>query len=142
MKQLKNSLILALTFITMLTSCEKDEENTNIANTDNLEQIGIISQWKLDSRDINGISSLAVECCDYIDFEMDSDPNDWSGLFNAFGTGYNTNGVFELDTSDETIDFSNNDDQRLYNIQISETRIEFNYMDNSDSIVEHWLKEE
>ena len=56
MKQLKNSLILALTFITMLTSCEKDEENTNIANTDNLEQIGIISQWKLDSREINGIS--------------------------------------------------------------------------------------
>lgn len=142
MKQLKYSLILSLAFLSVLTSCEKDEENVKIENPDNLEQIGIIGQWKLDFREINGISSLTVECCDYRNFEIDSKPNDWNGLLIAFGTGYETHGEFELDTSNESIEFSCNGDTKLYDIQIAVDRIVFNYLEDNDSIVEHWVKEE
>lgn len=142
MRQLKFLLVLPLAIITVFISCEKEEENEKIESSENLEQIGIMGQWKLDSRDVNRISSLAVECCDYLEFEKDSNPNDWNGLFSAFGSGYETNGVFELDTLNETIELSYDDKQKIYGIQISDKRIVFSYLENSDSIVEHWIKEE
>lgn len=142
MRQLKHLLILSLAITTLFTSCEKDEEKGNIEPSDNLEQFGILGQWKLDSREINGISSLAVECCDKIEFETDNLPTDLSGLFNSNGVGYETNGVFELDTLNDSIEFVFDDKQKLYGIQISDTRIVFSYFENNDSIVEHWVEEE
>jgi len=142
MKQLKFLLLLLISITAVFTSCEKDEEKGKIEPSDNLEHFGILAQWKLNSREINGISSLAVECCDYIEFETDNLPTDLSGLFNSNGVGYETNGVFELDILNESIEFAFDDKQKSYGIQISDTRIVFNYFENNDSIVEHWIKEE
>ena len=142
MKQLKYLLVLFLAIITVFTGCEKDEEKEKIEPSDSLEQFGILGQWKLDSREVNGISSLAVECCDYIIFETDSIPTDLKGLFNSNEVGYETNGAFELDILNESIEFLYNNKQKLYGIQISDNRIVFNYSENNDSIIEHWINEE
>ena len=142
MRQIKYLLVLSLAIMTVFTSCEKDEGNDNIEPSDNLEQFGMFGNWKLDSREINGISSLAVECCDYIEFKTDSNLTDLKGLFRANGVGYETNGVFELDTLNETIVLSYDDKQKVFGIQISDNRIVFSYLENNDSIVEHWIKEE
>ncbi len=118
-------------------SCDKEE----IEQTDNLQQTGILGQWKLDSRETNGISSLAVECCDYIEFKTDSEPTDLTGEFKAFGAGYETNGDFELNNANQSIEFIY-DEQLLYEIQISDENIVFSYLENNDSIVEYWHREE
>lgn len=138
---IKNLKILFTTIVLsclVFASCDKNE----VEETDNLQQTGVPGLWKLELREINGISGLAVECCDYIEFKTDSEPTDLKGKFRAFGVGYETNGVFELNTTDETIKFIYDDEQLLYEIQISENKIVFSYSENNDSIVEHWRKEE
>lgn len=132
------SIILLFISLSVLTSCEKEEAE----QTDNLVQYGIPGQWKLDIRTINGITDLSVQCCDYIDFKTDSVPDDLKGEFKAFGVGYETNGVFELNIAEGTIEFMYDDNQVLYEIQISDNILTFSYSENSDSIVEQWGKEE
>lgn len=139
MRQLKYLLRSFFAISLLCTSCEKNDEKGKIGTSDNLEILGILGQWKLESREINGISSLAVECCDYIEFETDNLPNDLNGLFRSNGLGYETNGVFQLDSSNETIEFTYNGDQKIYDLQIVDTRLVFKYLENNDSIVENWL---
>jgi hypothetical protein len=138
MKNLKILITTVILSFIVLTSCDKGE----VEEIDNLQQTGVPGLWKLESREINGISGLAVECCDYIEFKTDSEPTDLKGKFKAFGVGYATNGVFELNTTDETIEFIYDDEQLLYEIQISENIIVFSYSEKNDSIIEHWRKEE
>ena len=49
-------------------------------------------------------------------------------------------GAFELDVLNESIEFTYDDEQKNYGIIISDSRIVFNYSDNNESIVEHWIK--
>ena len=142
MERLRFLIVLLVAVTTVCTSCAKDDEKSKIEPTDNLEQFGILGQWKKVSRVVNGISNLAVECCDYIEFSTDSLPTDLRGVFNSNGIGYETNGVFELDDINASIEFVFNDEQILYGIQISETTIVFDYFENNDSIVEYWNKED
>ena len=128
--------ILLFTSIILLTGCDKDETE----QIDNLEQVGILGQWKLDTRIVNGISSLAIECCDYIKFKTDSGLGDLKGEFRAFGVGYKTNGVFELNTSKNTIQFNYDNTQKLYRLQISDDFITFTYSENNQEIIEDWRK--
>jgi hypothetical protein len=138
MKNLSETFIIIFATLLLLTSCKKKEA---LEQTDNLQQTGILGLWKLDSREINGVLGLAVECCDYIEFITDGEPTDLKGEFKAFGAGYETNGIFELDNTAETVEFTYGDKQLLYDIQISDYTIVFSYSDDDDSIVEHWRKE-
>lgn len=129
--------MLVFTLIT-LVGCEKDENEKR----DNLQPIGILGQWKLDSRSINGISGLAEECCDYIEFKTDNEPDDFKGEFIAYGTGYETTGVFELNTIEHTIHFDYNDARMSYEYQIFDGLLIFNYLEDDQEIIEDWRKEE
>ena len=137
MKQLKFLLVLSLSVITVFMSCEKDKTEPS----DNLEQFGLLGKWKLDSRDYGGILSGAVLCCDTLEFKSDSESTDLKGLFRAVGAGYETNGVFEFDNLNETIELNYDNKQKLYEIQISETRIVLNYVEDSVAITEWWIKQ-
>lgn len=141
MKQNRTSLLLlAFIFASFLIHCKKQEVETHMESPDNLEKIGLLGKWKLDSREINGVSSLSVECCDYLHFEPDGIPTDWSGSFQAIGAGYHTTGDFELDTQNDSINFSFDGSQRIYSILITNTNIVLSYLENSDSLVEYWIK--
>lgn len=138
MKTLKILFILLPISMTVLTSCDKDE----VEQADKLEQIGVLGQWKLETRIVNGITGLIAECCDYIEFKTDSEPGDLKGEFRAFGAGYETIGVFELNTSINTIQFAYDDTQKLYGFQITDDFITFTYSEDNDEINEDWRKEE
>jgi len=142
MKQLKYILVLSLVILTVITSCEKDEEKNNIEASDNLEQFGILGKWKLDSRDYGGISDLAVIIGYTLEFKTDSTSTDLKGLFRVIEPAYEANGVFELDTLNETIELNYDNKQKLYEIQISETTIVLNYVEDTAAITEWWIKQE
>lgn len=137
MKYFRKFTILIL-ILTVLSSCEKDE----IQTPDNLEQIGVLGEWKLETRTINGISDLAVLCCDYIMFRTDNELDDLKGEFTAFGDGYETDGVFKLNTASNIIHFDYDNSQESYEFQISNDLITFTYDENSQEVIENWRKEE
>ncbi|MBU1369565.1 MAG: hypothetical protein KJ578_03860 [Bacteroidetes bacterium] len=137
---MKNFRIIVVVFVTSLiaiTGCKKDA----VEQTDNLKQTGILGQWKLETRVTDGISSLIAECCDYIAFKTDAELNDLKGAFKATGAAYETIGVFEVNTSANTIQFDYNDTQKVYEFQIESDLITFTYVENNQTINEYWRKE-
>ncbi|MBZ9629964.1 hypothetical protein LB465_04160 [Salegentibacter sp. LM13S] len=138
MEYSRNLKVLFVFTLIAFSSCNKEESE----QIDNLEQVGVLGQWKLEIRVVNGISSLAAECCDYIEFQSNSEPNDLIGEFRAFGAGYETNGIFELNTSNNTIQFDYDTTQKSYGFQILDDVITFTYSENNQNISEDWRKEE
>jgi hypothetical protein len=134
--------VLSLAILIGFSSCEKDKETDNINPSDHLEQFGILGKWKLDGREYGGISSGAILCCDTLEFKPDFEPIDFMGLFKAVGAGYENTGVFELDNRNKTIEFKYDDKQKIYDIQISETTLFFNYLEDTVAISEWWIKQE
>jgi len=127
-----------VSILTLLSSCKKNESQT----PDNLEQFGILGEWKLETRTINGNSDLSVLCCDYIMFKTGNELDDLKGEFEAFGNGYETDGVFELNTVNSIIHFDYDNSQKSYEFQISNNIITFIYDENSQEVIESWRKEE
>ncbi len=135
-KYLKYWIVWSVASLLLITSCEEDQ----VESLDHLEQVGILGQWKLDNRSVNGIANLAVESCDSLHFDADSEPTDWKGMFRASGNGYARTGDFELDTLNRTIAFSYEDVLKWYSIQLTHNSIRFNYLENQDQIEEYWIK--
>lgn len=133
---MKNLGILFAISLIVITSCGVNEAE----QLDNLEEIGLLGEWKLDSRSVNGISDLSIQCCDYIEFKTDNDPSDLKGEFRSRGVGYETNGLFELKDSDKTIQFVYNNVQRAYEFQLSGDRLTFIYPEDDSEIIEYWRK--
>ena len=131
-------LFLLASTIFVFTGCKKKESD----QTEVLKQTGILGYWKLELRSIDGIAGSAVECCDYLEFTEDNVVSDWIGVFEATGVGYETNGIFEIDAAVSTIQFNYEDSKKVYEYQIEEGDITFTYMDNNQSIVEHWRKQD
>lgn len=135
---MKSILIFTILVIAAVPSCKDDEE---LVGKDILQDIGIIGKWKLDSRVVDGISNLAVECCDYLEFEEDNQTDHLSGNFKAYGYLFETNGVFTLNLNEESILFQYDDSQKLYAYALEENILAFRYTENGQEISETWRKE-
>lgn len=85
---------------------------------------------------------MATECCAYIEFKIDSEPEDLTGEFRAHGFGYEVNGIFELNILKNTVHLDYEDTQKLYEFQILNDVISFTYSENDQEIIEDWRKEE
>ena len=135
---MKSILIFTILVFAAVPSCNDDEE---LIGEDILQDIGIIGKWKLDSRAVDGISNLAVECCDYIEFEQDNQTSHLSGNFKAYGYQYETNGIFTLDLNVESILFEYDNTQKVYIYTLEENILAFRYTENGQEISETWIKE-
>jgi hypothetical protein len=118
------------------TACEKEEP------TDQLEKLGILGKWKLETRTINGITSLEALCCDYLEFLPDSEYNDLAGEFKSTGPGYETDGTFRINESRDTIEFSFNRRQLVYGFQMSNDLMTFSYYEGSANFIDDWRRQE
>ncbi|MEP2058854.1 MAG: hypothetical protein ABJJ05_13670 [Maribacter litoralis] len=134
----KYLLVLLLAIFIMFAGCEKEE----IEQTDNLDPFGILGQWKLETKTINGITDSSIQCCDYIDFKTDSELNDLKGEFMATGEEYETNGVFELNTLNNLIHFEFDNTQKSYEFRITDNLATFTYFENNQEVIEDWRKQE
>jgi hypothetical protein len=142
MKQLKYILVLSLAILSVFTSCEKGEESDNIEPSDNLEQFGILGKWSLQSITINGITDMIVHY-DSIEFTTGIEGDDLKGEFlSSDGSGYETNGQFELETANNIIHFDFNNSQKSYEFHISNGSMTFTYSEDNNEIVKDWRKEE
>lgn len=135
---IKKLKILFFTLLIAITACESDE----IERKDNLEKIGILGLWKLEMRIVDGIANMAVECCDYIEFYLDSEPDDLSGKFKAYGIGYEKDGIFQINSTNDTILFDYDNTQILYKFDVLDSSLSFYYSEDNQEIAENWRKEE
>lgn len=136
---MKNFSILVLAFLLLsLSACRKE----GIEQTRDLESSGLLGRWKHEGTEVDGISDLAVACCDYLTFGEGSDLDDLKGVFEADGVGYTTEGVFELDLEAGTIELLYSSVRKIYGIQISEESFTFRYTEDNEERVELWRREE
>lgn len=145
-KLLTINILLFIAFIAF-TSCDKEEveaeQTENLKQTDNLSQTGILGKWALNGRSINSISDLTVKCCEYIAFKADNNPNDLKGEFKSTGTGYETNGVFEVIDTINSIQFAYKNTQKLYEFNLLQNQLSFTYfMKDSSKVLENWTRVE
>ena len=134
---IRKIVFLFITILIAITACENDE----IERKDNLEKIGILGVWKLEMRIVDGIAHMAVECCDYIEFNTDSKPSDFIGEFEAYGIGYEKNGIFQVNSTNDTVLFDYDNTQRLYRFEVLDNSLSFYYSEDNQEIVENWRKE-
>lgn len=134
---MKSLFIFTIMVLAAVPSCNDDEE----IFIDRIEDAGIIGKWKLESRQINGISNLAVQCCDYLEFEQDDEPDDLRGSFQAYGFLYEADGTFTLDLNVGSILFEYDDSQRKYSYGLDEDTLTFFYPEDGNEIIETWRRE-
>ncbi|MDB2363478.1 copper resistance protein NlpE [Flavobacteriales bacterium] len=139
---LKSLLIVACIFFSISSCNDKEEENEEIVEAvDPLITTGLIHQWLLDSRVVNDVTDMAIECCDYITFSTDSIDDDLVGNFYANGFAYETNGTFSVNTDDSVITFSFQESEVLYYFEVNNNQLLFRYNTDSQNVDEVWLKQ-
>ena len=135
---MKSILIFTILVFAAVPSCNDEEE---LIGEDILQDIGIIGKWKLDSRAVDGISNLAVECCDYIEFEQDNQTSHLYCNFKSYGYQYETYWIFTLDLNVESILFEYDNTQKVYTYTVEDNILAFRYTENGQEILETWRKE-
>lgn len=131
-------ILLGLSFVMTLSSCEKDEE----APIDNLEKEGLLGRWQLQSSERNGIFDLSKPCCQEVEFKADSNPADLKGEFKSTFSGIETSGAFALNSAKDTLTLNFSSSQRTYGFDKLNETFTLIYTEQNDTIVEEWKKEE
>jgi len=115
-------------------SCSKKE-------SDLLETLQIIGEWKLESMTFGGITSMNVECCDFIEFATDDIPGDSVGFFKASGLGYENFGTFEVSEANDSLVFNWDSKQRIVAFEINNDLLTLLYLEDSIPVEEDWRKQ-
>ena len=143
MKSVIFNLFLALI---LCFGCGKDEspqlEPEKTPQFCDMEQIGLLGEWEIQSRTTNGITPLIVFCCEFINLEDDDLLEDCNGAFKSEGVGYETEGFYTVNADEQTISFVFNNKTLIYGFQVQDTIINFEYTDDGNQIEESWAKVE
>ena len=142
MKQLKFCPLLLLWVLITLSSCDKEEADVDPGSTENLDQVGILGKWGLQSITINGITDMIVHY-DSLEFTTGIETNDLIGDFlSSDAIGNETNGQFEIDTINNVILFYVNSSVRSYEYEISANWLALTYSESNINIIEDWIRNE
>lgn len=132
--------LFLILFTFLLIGCSDKDENS----IDELEAIGILGSWEINSRSFDGIEPLIVLCCEFIEFSVDGNKEDFSGIYNLSSGQFNETGTFTLESSNRTLLMQDDNNMNQYQFILSETLQEFeliyNEQDDDIQIVETWIK--
>ena len=134
-----NTIKITLFFLAFtLIGCS----DTNEDATDKLETTGILGRWEINNRSYNGIALLTVVCCEFIEFSVDENKDDLSGVYTFSSEQTSTTGTFTLDDSNETIALQSDQDETVYDVVLSASQQAFilSYTAQDDTLVsENWM---
>ena len=128
-------LVTSWGLILINVGCSKQNDIDTLAN------MGFYNAWKLESRVVNGISSLSVPCCETIVFQADSISTDLKGLFSAESNGTLSTGIFEIQPTYDSICFSFGNNQVIYAFTLNQTDLVFQFQEGDDLIEETWKRQ-
>lgn len=130
---MKTSSHLITISIILLSSCDKQIVEPDLPGM--LEQTGILGTWEIHSYEINGITDLSVNCCEFTEFKEDSRPDDYNGTYRTYGPGYESTGIFTINPTNSTLSFGDSSSQTVYEYDIQDEYLTFIYSENEDEIV-------
>ena len=132
------TLYVISTFLILVSGCEKTEGVKNPNNI--LEKSGMLGTWEIESYEINGILDPSIKCCDFIEFSEDGKSNDFYGLYQNFGIGVVSTGIFFLNPGDSTISFGEAEDYDVYNYLLNDDLLQLKYVEDSAQITSSYRK--
>jgi hypothetical protein len=135
-KKIPHIFVFVILFV--LTACDNDEPNDDSA----LVKSGILGRWELQSRSFDGITPLIREVGYYLTLLEDKDRSDLNGDFLSVSPGSETTGLFELNPTSETIRFEFRSETLIYEYEVREDVLIFNYREDGTDIEEIWVKSE
>ena len=99
---MQKSLLFSVVALWVLTECNKAIPQSD----DLLFEVGLLGQWEISSRTINGVTDLSVQCCEFLELSSDSIVSDLSGLwYYDDGDTIMNQGTFLVDTVEGDIQF-------------------------------------
>jgi len=135
-KKIPHIFVFVILFV--LIACDNDEPNDDSA----LVKSGILGRWELQSRSFDGITPLIREVGYYLTLLEDKDRSDLNGDFFSVSPGSETTGLFELTPTSGTIRFEFRSEILIYEYEVREDVLIFNYREDGTDIEEIWVKSE
>jgi hypothetical protein len=126
--------VFVLLFV--LTACDNDDSNDDSA----LVKSGILGRWELLSRSFDGITPLIREVGYYLTLEEDQSLSDFSGDFSAISPGSESSGTFELDPVNGTVSFELGLQTLIYEYDLQDDALIFDYQEDGTAINEIWIR--
>lgn len=137
MKLIISYILLAISIV-LFSSCKKQVLQSEDPGM--LEQIGILGTWEIQSYQVNGVTNMAIYCCEFTEFNDDNQPDDNNGTYRSYGSGVESNGKFTIDVKKSTISFGDSSNKKVYDYQIQDNNLTISYSKDEDEIIETYIK--
>jgi hypothetical protein len=99
---MRKPLLYSSLLLWTLSACNKAIPHSD----DLLFDVGLMGEWEISSRTVNGTPDPTVDCCEYLELRGDSVLEDLSGFwFYDDGDTVQTEGTFTVDTLEGDIQF-------------------------------------
>ena len=109
---------------------------------DPIEDHPILGTWEINSRSMNGISSLVIECCEFLEFSLDDDRMDQIGLLSYKDPYSEKLGTFNLLAKTDSLSLELDYRTIRGSLKFSESLkvLSFSYKEGDQLIMEDWVK--
>lgn len=131
------SIVLLVVIFSAAAGCGKDAPA--IALPDYLEVVGLTGTRNLVYREVGGITSMAVPCCDTLTIASDDQPADFTGRFSISSIGFEAEGTVTVNPDDSTLLFVYNTTERVNGYALlTNGRLSLSYTENGAEVNEDW----
>ncbi len=122
-------VVIVVSFL--LSGCKKD------SSKDLLLDSSLLGEWELMSIS----NDVSMHCCEFIEFSLDENLDDFIGNYISYGPEFNTTGIFEFFEVDGTILFTHDGNYELNDIIIDGNLLNLTKQDNNgESISREYRK--
>jgi hypothetical protein len=140
MKPMKYLKLLLLIPFLMSFQCDEDI----LLKDDELYRTDLLGRWEIADETISGITDLLPKCCKFFEFNINNNGDDLIGdFYYTDSSGTNTNGIFTVDTVNQTITFEQEGKQPVvYNYVLDATKeyLTFSFNQDNKAYVQGWAK--
>ena len=136
---MRKPLLYSCFILCTLSACNKAIPQSD----DLLFHVGLLGQWEISSRTINGVTDLSVQCCEFLELSSDSIVSDLSGLwYYDDGDTIMNQGTFLVDTVEGDIQFySQNSSFTRHYVVVSYDLIYLEHYEGSTYFEEIWRRQ-
>lgn len=125
----------------MAFQCEDDDP----APFDKLETTRILGRWEIADEVMNGvISDMLPRCCEFLAFEPDDKIGDYKGFLTYTDSqGLIKSGTFEIDTTNQTVLFIDDDNDKItfkFAVDDSRENLTIDFTENGTNFTQGWVK--
>lgn len=139
---MKKLRFLVLMPLLMAFQCDDEISHTN--ENDNLYDTRLLGYWEIVEEVENGdMSDMQPKCCLFVDFLIDSNPDDLQGDYRYTDESGVDDGKFTVNRTENQIIFNNAENEQLiyeYSIYDSGDKLTFTFTENDSEIIQNWTK--